>query len=67
MGDRQPLSVELDDRGEATVAVPPGKWWVHATVNGALEFTWRLPVNVAGREQTVELTEANAFTKTKSF
>src|SRR5918911_220382 len=25
MGDRQPLSVELNDRGEATVSVPHGK------------------------------------------
>ena len=67
MGDRQPLSVELDDRGEATVAVPPGKWWVHATVNGALELTWRLPVNVAGREKTVELTQKNAYSIAKKF
>src|SRR5437764_434989 len=65
MGDRQPLSVELDERGEATVAVPPGKWWVHATVNGALEFTWRLQVNVAGREKTVELTPKNAYSIAK--
>ena len=67
MGDRQPLSVELDERGEATVPVPPGKWWVHATVNGALELTWRLPVNVAGREKTVELTSDNAYTRAKKF
>src|SRR2546423_984403 len=67
MGDRQPLSVELDERGEATVPVPPGKWWVHATVNGALELTWRLPVNVAGREKTVELTPDNAYTRAKKF
>ena len=67
MGDRQPLSVELDERGEATVAVPPGKWWVHATVNGALELTWRLPVNVSGREKTVELTQKNAYSIAKKF
>jgi hypothetical protein len=67
MGDRRPVSAELDDRGEAVVAVPPGKWWVHATVSGPLELTWRLPVNVTGREQTVELTQENAYTRAKTF
>jgi hypothetical protein len=67
MGDRQPVSAELDDRGEAVVAVPPGRWWVHAAVSGPLELTWRLPVNVTGREQTVELTQENAYTRAKTF
>jgi hypothetical protein len=67
MGERQPLSAELDERGEATVAVPPGKWWVHAAVSGDRELTWRLPVEVAGREKTVELTPENAYTRAKKF
>jgi hypothetical protein len=67
MGARQPVSAHLDKDGEALVAVAPGRWWIHATLAGANELTWRLPVNVAGREQTVELTEANAYTRTKSF
>lgn len=67
MGDRQPISAELDDRGEASVAVPPGKWWLHASVSGPLELAWRLPVNVTGREQTVELTQDNAYTRAKTF
>lgn len=67
MGDRQPITAELDDRGEAEVAVPPGKWWVHAAVTGERELTWRLPVEVAGREQTVELTPENAYTRAKKF
>ena len=67
MGARRPVSARLGPEGEATVAVPHGRWWLHATLEGPLEVTWRLPVNVAGREQTVELSEANAFTKTKSF
>ena len=67
MGDRQPLSVELDERGEGEVAVPPGRWWVHATVQGDRELTWRLPVNVAGREKTVELTKENAYLRAKRF
>jgi hypothetical protein len=67
MGDRQPLTAELDEHGEAAVAVPPGKWWIHATVNGARELTWRLPVNVSGREKTVELTPDNAYARAKRF
>jgi hypothetical protein len=67
MGDRQPINAELDEHGEAEVAVPPGKWWIHATVEGDRELTWRLPVEVAGREQTVELTPENAYIRAKKF
>jgi hypothetical protein len=67
MGDRQPLNAELDERGEAAVAVPPGKWWIHATVDGDRELTWRLAVNVSGREKTVELTKDNAYLRAKRF
>ncbi|HEX7957473.1 MAG TPA: hypothetical protein VF508_11055 [Pyrinomonadaceae bacterium] len=67
MGGRQPLAVELDEGGEAAVAVPPGRWWVHATVEGERELTWRLAVNVAGREKTVELTKENAYLRAKRF
>ena len=67
MGGRQPLSTDLDARGEASLAVPPGRWWVHATVNGERELTWRLPVNVSGREKSVELTPDNAYTRAKKF
>ena len=67
MGARKPVSARLGPEGEATVAVPHGRWWLHATLEGQTEISWRLPVNVAGREQTLELSEANAFTKTKSF
>jgi hypothetical protein len=67
MGARQPVSAKLNGEGQAVVAVAPGRWWVHATLAGANELTWRLPVNVSGREQTVELTPSNAYTRTKSF
>jgi hypothetical protein len=67
MGARQPVSARLDKDGQAIVIVAPGRWWVHATLAGEDELSWRLPINVAGREQTVELTPANAYTRTKSF
>jgi hypothetical protein len=67
MGARKPLSARLDADGQAFLTVPHGRWWVHATLPGESELTWRLPVNVSGREQTVELNGANAFTRTKTF
>ena len=67
MGGRQPLSVELDEGGEGAVAVRPGRWWIHATVEGDRELTWRLSVNVIGREKTVELTRENAYLRAKRF
>jgi hypothetical protein len=67
MQGRAPLAAQLDRNGQATINVPPGRWWIHATLNGAEEITWRLPVNVAGREQTVELTPDNAYMRAKSF
>jgi hypothetical protein len=67
MGARQPIRTQLDASGQTAVYVPPGRWWIHATQGGAQDVIWRLPVNVAGREQTVELNAANAYMRTKRF
>ena len=68
MAGREPVAAEFDERGETTVRIPQGRWWVHATLEGPdEELTWRLPVNVAGREKTVELDIDNAYTRAKSF
>jgi len=67
MAGRQPVAAELDERGEAVIVLPPGRWWVHAALPGEREISWRLPVNVTGREKTVELTEENAYAKAKKF
>ena len=68
MGERKPITAELDERGEAVVVVTPGRWWVHAAaLDGARELTWRLSVNASGREKTVELTPENAYTRAKRF
>ncbi len=67
MGNRQPIKGELDERGEGIVAIPPGRWWVHASVAGEQELTWRLPVNATGREVMVELTYENAYLRAKRF
>ena len=67
MGNLKPITGELNEQGEAVLAVPPGEWWVHATVNDTEELTWRLPVNVSGREKTIELNPDNIYMKARSF
>ena len=68
MGARQPIRTQLDAGGQTIVYVPPGRWWIHAALEAnAQEVIWRFPVNVAGSEQTVELTHANAYMRTKKF
>ncbi|HEX5706003.1 MAG TPA: hypothetical protein VFX96_01820 [Pyrinomonadaceae bacterium] len=67
MGGRQPVAAQLDERGEATVTVPHGRWWVHVALEGDEEVTWHMPVNVAGREKTVELNARNVYMRAKSF
>jgi len=67
MGGRRKLEAELDEGGEAAIEVPPGKWWIHAEIEGERELAWRLPVEVNGREKTVELTKENAYLRAKRF
>lgn len=61
------VEARLDERGQATVMLTPGRWWVHAVLSGANSVEWRLPVVVAGLKQTVELTPDNAYARMKSF
>lgn len=67
MQGRAPVKAQLDETGKATVTVSPGKWWVHAVLAGSQNVEWRLPVNVSGRQQTVELNSENMYARTKSF
>lgn len=67
MEGKSTVETQLDERGQAVVMVPPGKWWVHAVLNASHSVEWRLPVQVAGLKQTIELTPSNAYTKMKSF
>jgi hypothetical protein len=63
----QPVKAQLDERGQTVVKLRQGQWWIHARLSGAHELTWQLPINVAGRAQTVELTSENAYTRAKTF
>jgi hypothetical protein len=67
MNGQATVEAQLDERGQATVMVAPGKWWVHAVLSGARSVEWRLPINVAGLRQTIELTPENAYARIKSF
>ena len=67
MQGRSPVRARLDEQGQAIVMLTPGRWWVHALLNGPQNVEWRLPVNVSGRQQTVELNTGNIYARTKSF
>jgi len=64
-----PVRAELDDKGRAVAKLSAGNWWIRATATlaGGEEIEWRLPVNVFGRGQTVELTTENAYERIKKF
>ena len=67
MKDRAPVAARLDKQGQASVVVRPGSWWLHAQLSGEENLEWRLPLNIDGSKQTVELTPQNIYTRTKSF
>lgn len=67
MKGRKSISARLDKEGQTSIVISPGNWWLHAMLSGEEDLEWRLPVNVAGGKQTVELTSQNVYTRTKSF
>jgi hypothetical protein len=67
MKGRTPITARLDKQGQALVVVGPGSWWLHAQLPGDENLEWRLPIDIVGPKQTVELTSQNVYTRTKSF
>jgi hypothetical protein len=67
MKGRLPVNARLDKQGTGSVSLPPGNWWLHATLSGDEQLEWRLPVTVAGSKQVIELTPQNAYTRSKTF
>jgi hypothetical protein len=67
MKGRSPVTGRLDKQGQTSVVISPGNWWLHALSSGEEDLEWRLPVHVAGRKQTVELTSQNVYTRARSF
>jgi hypothetical protein len=67
MNGRTVINSKLDSQGRVSITLQPGNWWVHAILSGEEDLEWRLPVSIAGGNQTVELTQQNAYTRSKSF
>jgi len=67
MNGRTPVNARLDRQGQTSVVIGPGAWWVHAVLTGEEDVEWRLPINVSGPQQLIELTAQNAYGRTKSF
>lgn len=67
MNGRSSIKTRLDERGQTTVMVTPGDWWIYATLNGAENWEWHLPVKVYRQQQVVDLTPENAYTRTRKF
>ncbi len=67
MKGRAPVSAKLDKQGQAFVVVGKGSWWLHAQLSGEENLEWRLPLDVAGAKQLVELTPQNIYTRSRSF
>ena len=67
MKGRSPVNARLDKQGRGSVSLPPGSWWLHATLSGDEQLEWRLPVTVTGSKQVIELTPQNAYTRSKTF
>ncbi len=67
MQGRRPVNAKLDKDGQAMVVLTAGSWWLNAVLPGDEDLEWRLPINVAGGKQIVELTSQNVYTRTKSF
>jgi hypothetical protein len=65
----EPVRARFAGDKPANVKLTPGNWWVRATAempNGE-SLEWRLPINVSGQGQSVELTTENVYEKTKKF
>ncbi len=63
------VRARFDGDKPAKVKLTAGNWWIRATAempNGE-SIEWRLPINVSGQGQTVELTTENVYEKTKKF
>lgn len=64
-----PMRAQLDSNGRAMAKLSEGNWWIRATatLTSGEKIEWRLPVQVFGRGQTIELTAENAYERTKTF
>lgn len=67
MGNRSPIETHFDENGQVTLTIKSGPWWVRTMLPGEYNTEWLLRVNVSGKNQTVELTMGNYYTRSRSF
>ena len=67
MKGRTPVAAKLDKQGQTSVVVSKGSWWLHAKLSGQEDLEWRLPIEVTGSKQLIELTAQNVYTRSRSF
>lgn len=63
------ISGKFDENGQASFEVAPGQWWIYAAhrTGERDETSWRVPLNVRGREQKITLTPGNAYARGREF
>ena len=67
--DLTPVTANADANGRAVAHITEGQWWMHA-VTAFPEgewLEWRQQLNVSQRPQTIELSSANAYERSKKF
>ena len=67
--DLTPVTVSADANGRAVAHISEGQWWMHA-VTAFPEgewLEWRQQLNVSQQPQTIELSSANAYERSKKF
>ena len=67
LNGQKPVKVRIEPKGESSIRLAPGRWWLYATMPGPVTTEWRLSLNVSGRYQTVDLTPANIYARSQSF
>lgn len=67
MRGRTPVAAKLDKQGQTFVVVTKGNWWLRAKLSGQEDLEWRLPINITGSKQLIELTAQNVYTRSRSF
>jgi hypothetical protein len=67
--DLTPVTASADASGRAVARITEGQWWMHA-VTAFPEgewLEWRQQLNISQKPQTIELSSANAYERSKKF
>jgi hypothetical protein len=63
------VNVQIDGDGRGVARIGEGSWWMHAVTasNTGESVEWRVPLTIAQRPQTIELSSENAYERSKKF